>query len=231
LLLSFLLFFGFENEILTSDAFVDIKYVVASGFEVGGGIVGGGDENLVLGTIFNWLERVHYAHELLGNGTEEVKCRLELLDGVACFHGGRHNSYVLALGNYVVGEGNAPYVDIRTALHLLLRNDNLTRIGIVCIGNGVVKDADSSDDLPGLLHFVREVGWIRHHELAFGHLALRLDSYHHSVFVYDLVDRFVKHICTAVNGTETSKGLRELSKPIERIDVGGFGVLGKRFRV
>ena len=62
-------FLRFENEVLASDALVDVEDVETGGFEVGGGIVGGGDEDLVLGAVGNGLVGVHHTHELLGDGT------------------------------------------------------------------------------------------------------------------------------------------------------------------
>lgn len=125
LLLGFL-FLGFENEIFAGYAFIDVKHIVASGFKMGGGIIRGGDEDLVLGAIFDRLKRIHNTHKLLSNGTKEIEGWLEFLEGLISFHGGRYNGDVLPLGYYVVGEGNAPNVDIRAALDLLLRDDNLT---------------------------------------------------------------------------------------------------------
>jgi len=40
----------------------------------------------------------------------------------------------------------------------------------------------------------------------------------------DVVDGFFEHVCAAVDGGETSEGLRELSESIERVDVGGLAV-------
>ena len=86
----------------------------------------------------------------------------------------------------------------------------------------LLKDSDLS-----ILRFLAstEVGWVADDLLGFDGLFPRTDTDKLAIFVsHNLVDRFIEHVCAAVNCRETCKGLRELSQSIEGVDVGRLAV-------
>ena len=96
----------------------------------------------------------------------------------------------------------------------------------------MLEDADGADHLASLANFIlardtgAEVAGITNDHVGLDRLftaahthklaCLRIDN--------DLVDGFVEHVGTAVDGRKTSKGLRKLSKTVERVDVGRLAV-------
>lgn len=57
-----------------------------------------------------------------------------------------------------------------STVDLLLGNDNLEGVGVRSVGYRVVQDADSTHNLAGLLHFVREIRGIADDSLGFRNL-------------------------------------------------------------
>ena len=83
-------------------------------------------------------------------------------------------------------------------------------------------------DLPTLRFFAgTEVGRIADDLLGLYNFLSRADTDELAILVSDnLIDGLVEHVGTAVDGRETGEGLRELSKTVERINVGRFAVAG-----
>jgi len=72
------------------------------------------------------------------------------------------------------------------------------------------------------VHTVREVRGVGHDELAVGNrlaLLAGLDTNSLAVLNDDVVDGSVEHVGTTVDGAETSKALRKLTKTVERVEV------------
>jgi hypothetical protein len=110
---------------------------------------------------------------------------------------------------------------------LILGNDNLDTVGIVCARNRVLEDTDCADDLAIL--YDAELS-----ALAAGTKVTRvtndlfgLDSFLPAAYTdkftivigNDLIYRLVEHICASINGREARKCLRELAEAIKGVYV------------
>jgi len=100
----------------------------------------------------------------------------------------------------------------------------------------VAEDADCTNDTASALYTIREVRRIGDDELALGNgvwLLAGLDTDGLAVLHDDVVDRGVEHVGTTIDGAETSKALRKLTKTIERIEIRtlGIGITRKRVEV
>lgn len=70
-----------------------------------------------------------------------------------------------------------------------------------------------------------EVGRVANDLLSLDSFSPRTDTDELAITIGDdLVDRFFEHVGTTVDGGKTSEGLREFSKPIERVDVGRLSI-------
>jgi hypothetical protein len=121
------------------------------------------------------------------------------------------------------------------ASNLRLGNDQLHRVAAVGLIDGVVQNADSLEQVSGDLGLAREVRRISDDLLGLGlklHgfglvvtvLHRRLNSGDLAVLVKHLVDVGVQHVCTAVNGRQTSETLGQLAETVERVDIWRFSV-------
>lgn len=74
---------------------------------------------------------------------------------------------------------------------------------------------------------------VTHHLLGFDGLiaAAHADKLASRRVSDDLVDLLVEHVGAAVDGAQTSKGLREFTETVEWVDVGGFAVASHRSSV
>lgn len=127
------------------------------------------------------------------------------------------------------------------SVDLVLGNDDLTAVAVVCARNRVLEEADSPDDLAllndshlpitGVLASTK-VAWVADDLLCLDGLSTACHADKFAIRVCDnLVDLLVKHVCTAVDGTETRERLGKLSETVEGVDVGRFAVAGHRRRV
>ena len=98
-----------------------------------------------------------------------------------------------------------------------LRNDNLTRSGVVRVGNRMIKQADGAHNLARLLDAIcaGNVARITVELLAFGRLAAAAHANDASVLRHELVDRLIEHIRAAVDCRKARKALRQLAESIE----------------
>src|SRR5690242_11042509 len=116
------------------------------------------------------------------------------------------------------------------AADLRLGNDQLQRVRIVGVGNGVVENADSLEQVSSDTRLTREVGRVSEDLLGFGlelhswagvvlllHSSLDTDDL--ATIVEELVDISVEHICTTVDSRETSEALRKFAQAVQRVDV------------
>jgi len=96
----------------------------------------------------------------------------------------------------------------------------------------VVQDANDASDFADVLHFVGEIRGVSDDEFAFGDFVSGFDTGDAPVLVNESVDGLVEHICSSVDGGETSKGLGKLSETVSGIDVRRLScVLGQRVAV
>lgn len=109
-------------------------------------------------------------------------------------------------------------------VNLVLRNDNLGRVGIVCARDRVLEDADSPDDLALLEHALlaleclarAEVARVADDLLRLDGLVAAPDADELAALVgHNLVNRLVEHVGAAVDGAETRERLRELAETVE----------------
>ena len=126
------------------------------------------------------------------------------------------------------------------ASNLGLRDDQLQRVGIGCVGDRVVENADGLQQMSSnarLAGEVRGVGknlsclGLELHALAGIILLLHggLDTHNLATVVEELVDIGVQHVGTTVDSGETSETLGQLSETVERVDVWRLSI--PRYRV
>lgn len=72
---------------------------------------------------------------------------MELGLGVVGFDHGGHQRDVMPSGGNLVGKGDAAHIDIVLPPNLVLWQDDLTGLGVVGVGNRMVQNADSANDL------------------------------------------------------------------------------------
>jgi len=201
-------------------------------------IVALADEDLGLLTVIVGLHDVADIDEPLIDGAEESESGLEFPGGITLgvLDGGSASGDPAALRSDIVGSAHDGDVDIGATTDLLLRDDDLSALSVVGVGDGVAEDADGADDLASAVHTIGEVRGISDDELALGdgvRLLRGLDTDGVTVLDDDVVDGGVEHVGTTVDGAETSKALRKLTKTIEWVEVGalGVGIAGKRVEV
>lgn len=96
-------------------------------------------------TFFRMTEATLNSHFF--NRTEELQTRLELGLGVVGFDHGGHQRDVMPSGGNLVGKGDTAHIDIVLPPNLVLWQDDLTGLGVVGVGNRMVQNADSANDL------------------------------------------------------------------------------------
>lgn len=209
-----------------------LREITSSGLEVAGSVVALGDENVVArAAIEGLVKRNGRAHELLLNLAEalETGLDLEVVVGVG-LSDGADDGDVVALGADVVCPGDHGDVDIVLATNLGLGDDELDRVAVVGLVDGVVENADGLDEVADDLGLVGEVGGVCKDLAALGlelHAVTLLAALLHSrtnagnlaVLVFHLVNVGVEHVCSAVNGRETGETLGQLAQAVQRVDV------------
>lgn len=217
------------------------------------GVVALRDEHIVVGTALNRLVQGDgRAHELLLNAAQAIETGLQLEVVVAiALRDCRDNGNVVALGAHVVGGGDHGNVNVCNALvptiklgsviytvlaaDLRLGDDQLQRVGVVGVGNGVVQDTDGLQQVASDADLVGEVGGVREdllrlglelHARAIVALLLHggLDANNLAVVVEELIHVGVQHVGTAIDGGKASEALGKLSQAIKGIYVGRLSV-------
>ena len=99
---------------------------------------------------------------------------------------------------------------------LILRNDYLDAVCVLCTRNRVLEDANCADDL-AVLYDAELAALVARAEVTrvtndlFGLDSFRSAAYTNKVTIAignDLINRFVEHVSAAINGGETRKRLR-----------------------
>ena len=224
-----------ENEVLAAeDPLPDVVHVVNDSLEVGGRVVRACDEDVIrLARGRRGVQRGD-RDELLVDGAEEREARLDLLLGPVGFDDGGNNRDVDVLCADIVRGRDHGNVDIVTAADLVLGDDDLRRVRVVRAGDRVLEEADRANnlalfddaDLAALLSLAcTEVTGVTNNLLGLDSLVAGANADELAVSVGDdLVNGLVKHVGTAVNGTQTSEGLGKLAETIEGVDVWGLAI-------
>ena len=212
------------------------------------------EDVVILAALEGLVKRDGLAHELFFDLTKAIKTGLELEVVVSiCLGDGRDNGDVVALRADVVSGRNDGDIDICgmsvsglslslvdltvLAANLRLWEDQLQGVGVVCVRNGVVENANGLEQVSSDARLSREVRGVCEDllglclELHAGAsivllLHCCLDTNNFVAVVEELVNVGVEHICTTVDGGKTSETLRKLSQTVQRIDVWGFAVTG-----
>mmetsp|Transcript_12966 Transcript_12966/g.33095 ORF Transcript_12966/g.33095 Transcript_12966/m.33095 type:complete len:283 (-) Transcript_12966:264-1112(-) len=95
----------------------------------------------------------------------------------------------------------------------------------------MVQQSDTAHHLTDLLYLVRKVAWITDDHLGTSHLTFGLDTDRLTTLVDHLFDGSVQHVGATVECRQTSKGLRQLTQTVLRIDVRRATVACQRVHV
>ena len=116
-----------------------------------------------------------------------------------------------------------------TSVDLVLRNDNLATVSVLCTRNGGFKETDRSDDFAFLdypnfptVYWLSgaEITWIPDDLLGLDSFVTTSDPDEFPIRVrHNFVDGFVEHICTSIDGTQTSERLGKFTQPVQRINI------------
>merc|ERR1711976_38022 len=109
------------------------------------------------------------------------------------------------------------HIDIVVTINLFLREDDLRRKSVFGVRDGVVQQANATDDLTGLFHLVRYVRGITVDLLALGRLRSGSDTNDLSAFHDDLVDRLIQHVSAAVDSGKSSEALGKFAQTVQGI--------------
>mmetsp|Transcript_163308 Transcript_163308/g.396914 ORF Transcript_163308/g.396914 Transcript_163308/m.396914 type:complete len:499 (+) Transcript_163308:14-1510(+) len=221
-----------EVQVCPRERFPHVEHLLGRVLEVRGGVVGRGDVDLVGRAVVQGDLDLSHLHELLEHGPQQLQPGLDLLLWVRRLYNRAHNGHVLALGCDAVVKGDHHDVDVVPALHLLLGDDDLARVGrravlVLDVWNGCAKDANAADNLPPHGRLLRSrVGWVADDRLAPGNLLARLHAADlASLVVHEAVHWLVEHVGAAVDGGEPREALRQAPEAVDGVDEGGASVL------
>lgn len=116
---------------------------------------------------------------------------------------------------------------------MLLRKDDLDRLNVVGVGDRVVQNADSTDNLANCLCFLKisNVGGVANNEGSLGDTVTGLDTDDFAAFEEDLVNWGVEHVGTAVDSAETREGFGETTETVHWVEERRKAVLAHRVSV
>lgn len=201
---------GGEIDGLASDSLVKAHNVLAGGFEVGLGVVGLGDVDLVLVAIAHGLKQILNLAKRLFDRLDEAEGGIQLALWVVSLDGGGKEAEVMALGADLVDIGQAGQVNVVTAIDLTLWDDDLDAVGVARVGDGVIDDGDHPDDTTNGVDLVGEVGRVPNHNGSIGRLSLGFDADCLALFVVEnAVNGLVEHVGPTKDGGKASKALRK----------------------
>ena len=117
---------------------------------------------------------------------------------------------------------------------LILRDDNLARVGVLRARNRVLEQANRSNDLPFLddahlttFEFLAstKVARVTNDLLGLHRLVAATNADELSISISDdLMNGLVEHVSPTIDGRETGKRLGKFTKAIERVDVRRFAI-------
>lgn len=210
----------------------DVVDILDDGLKMRSGIIRACDEDVVFHTAVDWLFDGADGDKFVENGTEQVETWSQLEFRLVRLDNGGDLCDVKVASCNVLRARDLGDVNVVLSAHLVLRNDELHRVRVVRVGDGVLEDADGTHHLACLAYLVlasdtvAEVARIADHNIGFDGLitAADADKLAGLLVDYDLIDGLVEHIGAAVDGRETRKRLGKLTKTVERVDVGRFSV-------
>lgn len=196
-----------EVELGASDLLVDGQNVLGTGLEVTGGVVTLGDVQVLSNCIIGWLVDVTDLDEHFLHFADEGEGWSNLLLWVISLNIRGDDHDVESLSANGVSMRDHSDVDVRISLKLLLRENNLDRGDTFSVGNLVVDDANSSDDLAldlGLSESGNICG-VTDDERGTSILISASDSSHLTILEKNLINGSVEHVSTAMDGAETTE--------------------------
>mmetsp|Transcript_17757 Transcript_17757/g.41135 ORF Transcript_17757/g.41135 Transcript_17757/m.41135 type:complete len:365 (+) Transcript_17757:145-1239(+) len=201
--------------------------------KVRSGIKGRRNVAFISRAITNGFKRCADTCEALQDGSQQMQARSDILVRRALLDNGRNNGNINSGSRNCQGVSNAADEDIVFAAHLWTGDDNLHRLGIGRVGNGMVENANASNKhARGLDLFSREIRRISNDHACLGHLLACLDtSCLALIIINNLINILIQHIGTSVNGTDTRESLGKTSQSVDRINVGARSVSSKRVAV
>lgn len=129
------------------------------------------------------------------------------------------------------------YLLTGVSAELLLGEDDLAGGGVVGVGDGVVEDADGSDDLAVLPDLVGDaaaldVAGVADDQGRLGLLGAGSDAGDAALGVEeDLIHLGVEHVGAAVDGAQSGEGLGETAQAVDGVEEGGVAVLAQGLHV
>jgi hypothetical protein len=207
-------------QIFATNSFVQVEQIVTIGFKVRSGIKGARDEALVNGTILDGLVSGGDAGKSLENGPQQLKTGGDILIGLALLDQGGNNSHVDARSSCLQGIAHAANKDIIDTADLRSRNDNLGGFRIVRVGDGVVQEADASNNESGGADLLwGEVGRVSDNHFGDSHLISSLDTVGGSVLHQNFIDILIEHKGSTVNGANSGESFWQTTKTVDGVDV------------
>ena len=189
------------------------------------GVVPLGDVASILRTVTHGHHHVTDVDKLLVDVAEKAQPRLDLQVRVGGLDGGGDKRQVLPLGADVVRPGAPEDVHVRLPPGLFLREDDLHRVRIPAVGDGVAQDAQRPHHLshpPGL---PGEVAGIADDKLGTSRLAVGGDADRAArLVVRHRHVGLVEHVRATVHRGEAGETLGELAEAVEGVDVRGARV-------
>ena len=220
-----------QVQIFPFNPLVQVQNIQRRSLEMRSSIIRLRDEHLVALSVSQRLKSILNDEELLLNRTQGFESGLQLGLGVLGLDGGGADSNVVVLSGDVVRGGDNRNVNVRLPSNLLLGENDLAGVDVFGVGDGVLHDTDTTDDLASLLDLVGEIRGITSDELGLGDLTLGLNTSELTILIDDLLDGLVQHVGSTIDGGKTSEGLGELGQTVERVDVRGFSVAHERLSV
>ena len=221
-----------EVKFFSGSPLENVQNICASRFKMRGGVVGFGNEDVILVTRVDGLVDVADFDELLFDWAQQVEPGLNLSLGIGRFHVRRDYGDKPILGRHLMGVTHHSDVDVAVSAHLFLRKDDLGGQGVLRVGDRVIHQADATDHLSGLLHQAGDVRRIAKHLFTFGSLAAALDADDFAVVsVNEFVHGLIQHVGSSIDSGQASKALGKLSQSVEGIKVRALAVTGERVGV
>ena len=213
-------------QVFSTHSLVQTQQVITVALKVRGGIKRRRNVALVIVSLRDRFKGRADAGETLEDWSHQLKTGCHILIRSALLDNGRDNGNVNARSGNCKGVSNAAHKDVVDTAHLGSRNDDLDGFTVVRVGDGVVEDADASDQDAGRLDLLRrEVRRVSNDHAGLGHLVACLNSAGFAlVVVQDLVNVLVEREGSSVNGTDTGESFGKTTQSVNGVNVGAGSV-------
>lgn len=101
-----------------------------------------------------------------------------------------------------------------------MRQNDLATGGIVGLGDWVVHDADSSDDLASLSDLIQGVAGVANDQWSLSFFLTTLDTTNFSSVEKDLINFGIQHVSSTVDGAQSTERLWETSETVNWVQEG-----------